>query len=52
MLVVVRVDVGCNFGSMWTWLVVTADVCLENPSKTNLELDTPVLVEEVVPNIF
>jgi hypothetical protein len=47
MLVVVRVDVGSDGGTVRVWLVVAGHVHLQNPSQANLEFDVAALVEVV-----
>lgn len=52
MLVVMCVDIRRDLRSMWARFVVTINVDLKNPGETDFDLDTPILIEKIVPDVF
>lgn len=52
MLMVMRVDVGCNSGTVRVRLAVRTDINLQDPRKTDFELDGSILIKVVVPDVL
>ena len=52
MLMVVCIDTGSHQRAVWAGLAVVCDVGLQDSCKSDLELDTAVLVKIIIPNVL